>query len=70
VTSMRKLRRRLLRWERYDRRYINNTWFPNSYKMPPGLTRAAEAVVVEERRRYDEVPYVVTERGFEQAGLL
>lgn len=51
MTSMRKLRRRLLRWTRYDHRFTSNAWFPNSYKMPPGLTRAAKAVAVEEKRR-------------------
>lgn len=48
---MRKLRRRLLRWERYDDRFRLGD-YPAAVKVPPGLTRADKAVEAEDERRF------------------
>lgn len=48
MASLRRLRRRLLRWERYMRHYPHQWWIGT----PPGHDRAASAVADENRRRF------------------
>lgn len=53
MASMRKLRRRLHRWERYDRRYVGNGDDAQlRVKVPPGFKRAGNAVEREDERRF------------------
>jgi hypothetical protein len=55
VASLARLRRRLLRWNRYVQRYPYSPWIAT----PPGHDRAASAVADEEERRFwDETPEV------------
>jgi hypothetical protein len=95
MTSLRKLRRRVLRWRRYDRRYCRGQrgWASIHVKIPPGMERAAKAVEREDFRRFwaeqpetwlggpageaaliaaglHGPPWMVTEHGLEDAGLL
>lgn len=72
MTSMRKLRRRLLRWQRYGAATgIHWVFGASDLKRAPGHFRAAEAVAELQFRRADSAwPYMVTERGLEEAGLL
>lgn len=48
MASLRRLRRRLLRWNRYVRHYPYSRWIAT----PPGHDRAAWAVADEEERRF------------------
>lgn len=65
MASMRTLRRRLLRWQRYARRYRPGLW-PRNYNVvrcdvhdTGGFQRAYRAVQVEQERRFwDETPEV------------
>lgn len=52
MTSMRKLKRRLLRWERYDNRNVRSLDEARRVTVPPGLTRASRAVEAEDDRRF------------------
>lgn len=61
MSSMRKLRRRYLRWQRYaDRVTINaRIKLPWAWQPPHGYRRAVEAVAREQERRdrrYDDDP--------------
>ena len=65
MASMRKLRRRLTRWQRYAQRYRPGRW-PRNYNVircdvrdPRGFLRADIAVRREQERRFwDETPEV------------
>lgn len=52
MSSMRKLRRRLLRWQRYDDHIDRNPYAARRVTVAPGLRRAALAVEREEERRF------------------
>jgi len=55
VTSMRRLNRRLTRWQRYSARYRDRC----DYAMPWGQIRAKAAVVDEQERCFwDETPEI------------
>jgi hypothetical protein len=65
MASMRRLNRRLLRWQRYARRYRPGLW-PRNYNVvrcdvrdPRGFLRAYNAVQHEQERRFwDETPEI------------
>lgn len=65
MSSMRKLNRRLRRWQRYVQRYRPGRW-PRNYNVvrcdvhdPPGFLRAYFAVQHEQERRFwDETPEI------------
>lgn len=75
MTSMRKLRRRLLRWQRYSTATgIHWVFGASDRRRAKGHFRALEAVADLQYRREVAAeqlgPRVVTEYGLEEAGLL